>query len=42
MNKIMKFTLILLFLVSFVSIPPASATSHITTHIDGFNSASRR
>jgi hypothetical protein len=35
MNKIMKFTFILLFLISFVSIPPASATKHITTHIDG-------
>ena len=40
MDKIMKFTFILLFLVSFVSIPPASATSHINTHIDGFYKAS--
>jgi hypothetical protein len=40
MNKIMKFALILLFLISFVSIPQASATKHISTHIDGLNKAS--
>jgi hypothetical protein len=40
MNKIMKFAFILLFLISFVSIPPASATKHISTHIDGLHSNS--
>ena len=40
MDKIMKFTFILLFLISFVSIPPASANRHITTHIDGLHSTS--
>jgi hypothetical protein len=40
MNKIMKFTFILLFSISFVSIPPASAAKHISTHINGFNNAS--
>ena len=40
MNKIMKFAFILLLLISFVSIPPASATRHISTHIDGLYSNS--